>query len=72
MRIIPEWRRAWRMISVQCMTVALAMQAAWAAVPADLRDTVPPSAATIITVVLLTAGIIGRLVQQPKVKEGAK
>lgn len=63
--LIPDWRDAWRWFSVQAMTLAVALQGAWLAVPDDLRVTVPPLVAHGITIGLLVFGIVGRLIDQP-------
>jgi hypothetical protein len=64
MKLVPEARRAWRWFSVQAMTLAGSLQGAWLAVPDDLRTKVPGNMVHVLTVVLLVAGIVGRLVQQ--------
>lgn len=68
MQLIPNARRAWRMFSVQAMTLAGALQGAWLALPPDLTQHVPAGAVHGVTLTLLVAGIVGRLVQQPKVQ----
>lgn len=67
MKLIPNWRRAWRMLSVQAMTLAAAIQGAWPAIPAEMRATLPQDLVHWVSVLLLLAGIVGRLVVQPKV-----
>lgn len=67
MKLIPQWRRAWRMFSVQAMTLAGAVQAAWALMPEDLKAQLPAGLVPVVSIVLLVAGIAGRMVQQPKV-----
>lgn len=69
MKLIPEWRRAWRMFSVNAMFVALALQGAWAAMPDDLKGNLPAWLLQGITMALLVLGIAGRLVHQPKVSD---
>jgi hypothetical protein len=66
-KLIPNWRKAWRMFSVQSMTAAAALQGAWAAVPVDLKDRVPGGVIPWLTVALLVLGVVGRLIDQPKV-----
>lgn len=64
MRLIPEWRKAYRLFSVQAMAVATAILGAWLVLPDDLQATLPhwiPKAAAITA---LLAGIVGRLVPQ--------
>jgi hypothetical protein len=67
--LIPNWRRAWRMFSVQAQALALAVIGGWQAMPDDLRTVVPPEAVFGLAMVLLVAGIVGRLIDQPKVRE---
>ena len=37
MRVIDEWRQAWRWFSCQAMVLVAAIQGGWAAIPDDLR-----------------------------------
>ena len=64
MKLIPEWRSAHRMLSVQAMTLAAAIQTAWPLIPDDLRAALPPVVPHVVSIVLLLAGIAGRLLQQ--------
>ena len=68
MKLIPNWRRSWRMFSVQAMALAAAIQGAWPLMPDDLKATLPPMLVHWVSIALLAAGIVGRLVDQPKVK----
>ena len=68
MKLIDNWTRAWRMLSVQAMALAAAVQGAWPLLPPDLRDALPPNVVNWVSLVLLVAGIVGRLVQQPAVQ----
>lgn len=67
MKLVPEWRRAWRMFSIQAMVLAGAIQAAWAALPPEMMQSIPDPWMRGITLTLLALGIIGRLVDQPAV-----
>ncbi|AKJ28852.1 hypothetical protein [Caldimonas brevitalea] len=69
MKMIPNWRQAWRMFSVNAMVVALALQGTWAAMPDDLKGNLPAWLLQGLTVSLLVLGIAGRLVQQPKLSD---
>ena len=71
MKLIPEWRKAWRMVSVQAMTLAATIQGAWVALPLDLISQVPPGVVRGVTLALLGLGIVGRLVKQDGVSGGA-
>lgn len=68
MKLIANWRKAYRMLSVQSMAMATAIQGAWVVLPEDMKSTVPPHAVYWITMALLVFGIAGRLVAQPKVQ----
>jgi len=67
MKLIPEWRRAWRMFSVQMMAAAAAFPALWASLPDEAKAALPHGVQVWIPTVLLVCGIVGRLVKQPKV-----
>ena len=69
MQLIPQWRRAWRMFSVQAQALAFAILGAWQVMPEEMKATLPPSAVYWASMALLVAGIVGRLVVQPKVSE---
>lgn len=66
MKLIPNWRRAWRMLSVQAMTAAGVLQVAWETQPDAIKAVVPSAWVPWITVGVLVFGIVGRLVHQPK------
>ena len=68
MKLIANWRKAYRMLSVQSMAMATAIQGAWVVLPEDMKTTIPPQAVQWITMGLLVFGIVGRLVAQPKVQ----
>lgn len=69
MKLVENWRKGWRMLSVQFMTIATALQGAWLALPSSLVENVPPWVMHAITMGLLFAGIAGRLVYQPKIND---
>jgi len=68
MKLISNWRKAYKMLSVQAMALATAIQGTWAVLPDDMKTTIPPQAVQWITMGLLVFGIFGRLVAQPKVQ----
>jgi len=69
MRMIENWRKAYRMLSVQAMALATAIQGTWMTIPDDMKASIPVQAVHWITMGLLAFGIFGRLVDQPKVHE---
>lgn len=67
-RLIPEAKRWWRMFSMQAMGLATAALGAWQALPADLQARVPAGLVHGIAIALLALGMVGRLVQQDRVR----
>lgn len=65
--LIPDWRRAHRMVSVQAWTLALAILGAWGILPDSLREYLPHMMGSVVSVtvfVLALIGTAGRLVKQ--------
>lgn len=69
MKLIPNWRKAYRMLSVQAMAVVAAIQGCWAAFPEDLKTNLPTTLVHWVSLALLVLGIGGRLMDQPKTKD---
>lgn len=69
MKLINEWKKCWRMFSIQAMLLATAIQGAWVFIPPEMQATLPEGWVRVITIGLLVLGIVGRLVVQPKVSE---
>lgn len=65
--LVDNWREALCWFSTNCMILATALQGAWLYIPEDLKERVPEPAVHIITIGLLVAGVVGRLIKQ-KVK----
>lgn len=68
MKLISNWRRAWRMFSVQAQAGSVAILGAWQTMPDDLRGRVPDPVVFGIVGALLVLGIVGRLIDQPKTR----
>lgn len=60
----PDWRSAWRWFSVQAMTIAAAITAAWAALPAPYTAALPSWVFPVLVILVLVLGVVGRLVKQ--------
>lgn len=72
MTLIPEWRQAWRMFSVHCMSAAAALLSTWQALPDDLRAAVPQPWVLWLAVALMVLGVVGRLIDQPSIQSPAQ
>ncbi|MGN6314621.1 MAG: hypothetical protein ACTHMO_12805 [Rhodanobacteraceae bacterium] len=69
MKLVPDWKSAWRWTSVHAMTAAVAINAAWMGLPPDLQTHVTERDAHALTIVVLALGIIGRLRDQAPVQQ---
>jgi hypothetical protein len=68
MKLIDNWHKAHRMLSVQAMALAAAIQGAWPTIPEDLKAAIPAVWVHWVSLALLVAGIVGRLVDQDGTK----
>lgn len=66
MKLVENWRNAWRWFSVQCLAILAVMPFVWGSLPADAKAFLPDSLEIWVFVVLAIAGIAGRLVDQTK------
>lgn len=64
MRLVPDWKSAWRWLSVQFMTLAAAAEVAWRTLPPEALAVIPPDWQGYITLGLILAGLIGRMIDQ--------
>ena len=64
MRLVKDWRKAWRYFSVQAFALQGIAAASWLAVPGDMRAAVPSEWLAGAALLLTALGIIGRLVDQ--------
>lgn len=67
--LIPNWRKAWRMLSVQIPTLNAALIATWASIPSKFQDAYPLPWLLGTVIFLLVLGVAGRMINQPKVSE---
>ena len=65
--LVDDWRKAGTWISVKCMTLGIAIQGAWVFIPEDMKASLPPSLVQYMTMALLGAGVLGRLIKQDEV-----
>lgn len=64
MKLIPEWREAWRMFSVQALGLILMLPLIWAEMPPEVKALIPASWHPYIVAAVAAAGLIGRLIDQ--------
>lgn len=64
MKLIPDWKQAWRWFSVQALAAIMALPIVWGMLPADVKGFLPDVWEPWVFVVLAAAGIVGRLIDQ--------
>ena len=64
MKLVPDWRKAWRWLSVQAMALQGIVAVSWISVPDDMRAAVPPQWLAFAAIVLTVFGIVGRVIKQ--------
>ncbi len=64
MKLVRNWKHAWKWISMWCMGAAGALEAAWLAVPQHLLKDIPDEYKMAVTIALLVLGFVGRMVDQ--------
>jgi hypothetical protein len=69
LQMVDGWRRCWRWFSMQAYALAISLQVGWATLHEDMRESVPGWLVFSLTIAILVAGALGRLVEQtPKEK----
>jgi ABC-type uncharacterized transport system permease subunit len=66
MRLVPDWRAAWRWFSVQALVVLAALPLVWSTLPADLRAYLPDGWEPYVLLLVAVGGLAGRLIDQTK------
>lgn len=64
MILIPNWRNAWRMFSIQAYGLSLAAIGAWQALPEEMRASAPEWLPATMLVLIQISGVVGRLIDQ--------
>ncbi len=65
--LVPYWRKAPRMFSVQAITLQTTAILAWSQLPSDLKEALPHWLLAVLALLILSAGVIGALIPQRKV-----
>ena len=66
MKIIGDWKQAWRWYSVNCPMLSVAVLGAWAALPEAMQNSFSPLELKTAAIVLTLLGIGGRFIDQKK------
>lgn len=68
MKLVPNWTSAWRWFSMNLMALAAAAQIAWETLPPDALAVIPADWRGYITLGLVVAAMVGRLIDQGTAK----
>jgi len=66
MKLLPNWKKAWKWFSVQFIAAASIVQLVLLSFPITLQMYIPNSVMQVLVLVLLAGAIMGRLVDQTK------
>jgi len=65
MKLIPNWKKAWRMFSVQAQAIAMSILGTWVSIPDDWKAMFDQKLVFGLAMACLVFGIVGRVVVQP-------
>ena len=68
LKLIPNWRHALRMFSVQAQLIATGLLTGWGTLPPRWQEQIPVGIVLGMACFVLVLGVIGRLIQQPSVE----
>lgn len=64
MKLVDDWKKAWKWLSVQLPALNLAFLGTWALLPEKFQEALPMPWVIGIAVALIVCGMVGRLVKQ--------
>lgn len=67
MQLIDNWRKAWRMFSVQALALLAALPLVWMGLPEDVKAMVPQDWTKYLMIAIAIGGLVGRMIAQPKI-----
>lgn len=71
MKLIEDWRSAWKFLSVQAQAIGVAISSTYAVLYDQLKDNFPPKYMLVLTGAVFLLGIAGRVISQDKLKDSA-
>lgn len=66
MKLVQNWKQAWKWYSVHIMLVIVALPEIWSYFPQEFKDSLPPHTLMYVTSVLGVSAILARLFSQEK------
>lgn len=65
-RIVKNWREAWKWLSLHALLWATVITTVWAELPPDVKASLPADLVSYVSSSILVFGIIGRFIDQEK------
>ena len=62
--LVPNWKRAWRWMSVWFITIVAAMPLVWMEMPPEVRNQIPDAWLPFISIAIFVIGLMSRLKNQ--------
>ena len=66
MKLVGNWRKAWRWLSIQFPALNLTFLATWGALPTKFQDVIPTPLVMGISAALIVMGVVGRMIDQSR------
>lgn len=64
LKLIDNWKKGWKFISVHCMVLSQAVLGSWLALPDEMKTAIKIEYVTVVAIALLVIGTVGRFVDQ--------
>lgn len=69
MKLVDNWKQAWRWFSVQALTIVMVIPLVWDSLASDIKEFLPENLEPWTLAVVAGAGLIGRLIDQNKAEK---
>lgn len=69
LRLVQNWRSAWKWYSVHIMLVIVALPEIWGYFPQEFKDSLPPGTLKYVMMFLGVSAILARMFSQEKPKD---
>lgn len=66
MKLVADWRKAWKWFSMQAFALIVAIPAVWVTLPDDVKAMMPSGWGPWVLTTIALCGMIGRMVDQNK------
>lgn len=64
LKLVEDWKKAYKWLSVQFMALLLVLPEAWQYVPPGVKEALPPHFLSGLSTAIVVAAILGRMIHQ--------